>query len=353
MMDKSVSLQPATYQEIISQTEAWREALAVVTAQAEALRSLWEQGRFDSVVFTGCGSTYYLSLAAAALWQTLMDVPALGTPAGELYLYPRASCGPLKDRRTLLVAVSRSGTTSETMAAAKRFKDSGLGAVIVVTNYGDTPLAALGDVTIAIPSGQEESVVQTRSFASMYVATTALTATLAGDMALLQAMDALPRYGQKLIAGYEPLARRIGSSLDLRRFYFLGSGPRYGLACEASLKLKEMTLTDSEPFHFLEFRHGPMSMVNDKAMVIGLISAQNGRHEMQVLKEMRELGGHILSLGDRDADVEFRSELPEAIRNVLYLPVLQLVAYHRSLAKGLDPDHPNNLSAVIQLDLAV
>ena len=88
----------ATYREITTQTVAWREAIDMVAGQADALRARWSQGRYDSVMFTGCGSTYYLSLAGAALWQTLMDAPAKAMPGGELYLYPRASYGSLAGR---------------------------------------------------------------------------------------------------------------------------------------------------------------------------------------------------------------------------------------------------------------
>ena len=115
--------------------------------------------------------------------------------------------------------------------------------------------------------------------------------------------------------------------------------------------MKEMTLTHSEPFHFLEFRHGPMSMVNEKAVVVGLVSESNSSHEKAVLNEIQALGGKILSLGELGVDIAFRSDIPESVRNVLYLPVLQLMAFYRSLAKGLNPDHPKNLQAVVKLDL--
>ncbi|MEA3335391.1 MAG: SIS domain-containing protein [Chloroflexota bacterium] len=350
-MDNHTEVGLATYHEIITQTDAWQEATDVVVSQASSLRAFWQDGQYDNVVFTGCGSTYYLSLAASSLWQTLMDMPAGGIPGGELYLYPLASYGSLEGRRTLLVAVSRSGTTSETIAAARQFKARNLGDVMVVTNYDDTPLAELGDVTIAIPAGQEKSVAQTRSFASMYVATTALAATLAGEDRLVEAMKELPGQGKKLISSYESLAKTIGSNLDLDRFYFLGSGPRYGLACEVNLKMKEMTLTHSEPFHFFEFRHGPMSMVTDTAAVVGLLSDARRGYEQAVMEEMAGLGGHTLALGDSDVDISFDSQLPETVRNVLYLPVLQLMAYYRARAKDLNPDQPTNLSAVVELDL--
>jgi glucosamine--fructose-6-phosphate aminotransferase (isomerizing) len=168
---------------------------------------------------------------------------------------------------------------------------------------------------------------------------------------LLSAMAGLPKIGYRLMENYEPFAREIGKDLGFDRFYFLGSGIRYGLACEANLKMKEMTLTHSEPFHFLEFRHGPMSMVNEKAVVVGLVSEKNSSHEQAVLNEMEALGGRTLSLAEANADVPFDSRIPEIGRAVLYLPVLQLMAFHRSLAKGLNPDRPKNLTAVVQLNL--
>jgi glucosamine--fructose-6-phosphate aminotransferase (isomerizing) len=341
----------ATYREIMSQTVAWEGALESVRTEAESLRELWQKGKYNQVLFTGCGSTYYLSLAAAALWQEFMDVPARGVPAGELYLYPKATYGATEAGRSLLVAISRSGTTSETVAIANRFKAEGRGEVVVITNYGDTPLAQAGHVTILIPEGQEESVAQTRSFASMYVAATALVMTLADRPKLLESMAGLRPAGDKILARYAELARNLGENLALDRFYFLGSGPRYGLACEVNLKMKEMTLTNSEPFHFFEFRHGPISMAGEPAVVIGLLSEKNRELEIAVLDESEELGSQVFTLADDGADVDFSSGLPEAIRNVLYLPVLQLMACYRSMAKDLNPDRPVNLSAVVELDL--
>ena len=114
--------------------------------------------------------------------------------------------------------------------------------------------------------------------------------------------------------------------------------------------MKEMTLTHSEPFHFLEFRHGPMSMVNQNTVVVGMVSTVNRQHEVKVLSEMKMLGGTVASIGESEADVCFESNIPEEVRSVLYLPVLQLMSFYRSLAKGLSPDRPTNLTAVVKLD---
>ena len=220
--------QTATYHEIVTQPDAWREALRVVARPVEALKDLWSKGDYTNVIFTGCGSTYYLSLAAAALFQELTGKPARGVPAGELVMYPATAYS--RNGRTLLVAVSRSAETSETVRAVKTFQQHQPGDVITVTNYGERPLASMGTINLVIPAGQEQSVAQTRSFASMYVATTALAALLAGQADLLQDMHRLPELGQQLISQYEDRAKSWGSNLALDRFYFLGSGPRYGLA---------------------------------------------------------------------------------------------------------------------------
>jgi glucosamine--fructose-6-phosphate aminotransferase (isomerizing) len=331
-----------TYNEIKSQTQAWVQAIEVTSAS-----SLPKAGDYDQVIFTGCGSTYYLSLAAAALYQELTGRAARAVPGGELLLNPQ---NILTEEKTLLVAVSRSGTTTETVRAVEKFRVEKRGDVVVISNYDDV-LSRLADFNLVVDRGQEESVAQTRSFASMFVAASALCARMAGRDDLLSAMRRLPEAGDSLMAKYESFAKSIGENLSYDRFYFLGSGIRYGLACEVNLKMKEMTITHSEPFHFLEFRHGPMSMVNQNAVVVGLLSDANRAHEAKVLSEMKMLGGTVAGLGESEVGVAFESGIPESVRGVLYLPVLQLMSFYRSLAKGLNPDRPNNLEAVVKLDL--
>jgi glutamine---fructose-6-phosphate transaminase (isomerizing) len=336
-----------TYNEITTQPDAWAEALEVVQRNRNPIMDLLKED-FQQIVFTGCGSTYYLSLSAAALFQSMTGLSSRAVPGGELLLNP-STC--LNQENTLLVAISRSGSTTETIKAVEKFKRERRGKVVVITNYGDEPLAGLADLTLEIPKGQETSVAQTRSFASMYVAVTAMTALAAGKQDELSAMKLLPAVGKRLLSDYASYSREIGGDLSIDRIYFLGSGIRYGIACETNLKMKEMTLTHSEPFHFLEFRHGPMSMVTPNTVVVGMLSDENRSHEQKVLDEMCGLGGRIISLAETEATVSFNSNVPESVRGVLYLPVLQLIAFERSVAKQLNPDRPTNLTKVIQLNL--
>ena len=335
----------ATYREIKTQIEAWVQAMEVTRHI-----SLPNAQNYGQVIFTGCGSTHYLSLAAAALYQELTGCTARAIPASELLLNPQTVVSRVASPTYLLVAISRSGTTSETVKAVQNFKTEKRGEVVVISNYDDA-LSRLADVNIVVSKGQEKSVAQTRSFASMFVAATSFGARMAGRDDLPDRMNTLPEIGNHLLEKYETFAEKTGSNLEFDRFYFLGSGIRYGLACEANLKMKEMTLTHSEPFHFLEFRHGPMSMVNEQAVVVGLSSEANRIYEAKVLSEMRSLGGTVVSVGETEADVEFNSGIPESVRGILYLPVLQLMAFYRSVAKGLNPDRPKNLTAVVQLNL--
>jgi glutamine---fructose-6-phosphate transaminase (isomerizing) len=343
-----------TYSEITSQPDAWADALVAFAAQQAAVQRGWTSLAPSQVLFTGCGSTHYLAQVAASLFQELTGVPARSCPASEILLWPRQVLAD--PGNTLLVAVSRSGTTTETLEAMNKFRRLGGKRIWSITCYADSPLALGSDLVLLAEAAQEESIAQTRSFASMLVLAKALAANIAGhDIAVL---ERLPELGRRLIGETASLAEGLGSSRDLDRFFFLGSGVRYGLAAEAMLKMKEMSLTYSEAYHFMEFRHGPMSMVNEQTLVAGLLSQEARPHEQKVVEEMAGLGAQTLSLctdaGSHTGSEVFLAapDLPTWASLVLYLPPLQLMAYHRSISKGLDPDNPTNLSAVIFLDSA-
>jgi glucosamine--fructose-6-phosphate aminotransferase (isomerizing) len=300
------------------------------------------------VLFTGCGSTYYVSLAAAALFQELTGVPARGLPGSEVWFYqPNAYS---THQRHLLVAVSRSGESTETVRAVEAFRQRGHGEVMTLSCYPDAPLATMGDLNLIFTAAQEESVAQTRAFSSLYLASAAFAAICAGEDGLLSQMSGVYRAGTRLLERYTSLAEQLGRDPRFDRFYFLGSGARYGLACEVSLKMKEMSLSHSEPFHFNEFRHGPMSMVTDSTLLVGMVSERNTEREMAVLNEMQARGASVLSLGERGTTVAFESGLDEAARAVLYLPIIQLMAFEHALSKGLNPDQPHNLTTVVRLE---
>jgi glucosamine--fructose-6-phosphate aminotransferase (isomerizing) len=342
-----------TLQEILTQPDAWRAALQEVQIKQEALKALWNTRAFSEILVTGCGSTHYLSQAVAPLLQQELGIRARAVPASELLLFPETL--ETTGGRPLLFTISRSGRTSETIRATEAYKARHQEPVLTVGCYPEAELVALSDLALVISEGQEQSVVQTRSFSAMLVAAQAAIALL--NPARFEAMQGLPALGERLIATYHQLAKQLGEDKQFERIYFLGSGLQYGLASEGNLKMKEMSLSIAEAFHFMEFRHGPMSMVNERTLVVGLLSDKARDYELAVLREMRALGARTLVLSEQavssaeaDYQVNFNSGLPEASRGVLYLPVLQLFGYYRARANGQNPDQPHNLTAVVVLE---
>ena len=346
----SASSETLIASEIRSQPQIWRATLEGFARSSEALPFVPSYGR---VLFTGCGSTYYLSLWAARHCQQMLGVQACAAPASELLLY--RSAWLREGERTLLIAVSRSGKTTETVRAVEAFRAGGYGDVLAITCYAERALAQLADWVLSTPEAPEESIAQTRSFTSMMLA----VAWLLDGSQPADVGAALATKGATLMETWGDTAAHLGGDLALQQFFFLGSGPQYGLACEAMLKMKEISLSYSEAYHFLEFRHGPMSMIDEHCLVVGLLGEEATDYELSVLRDMRQMGAHTLALAEantrRMADVAetaivLESGLPPHWRAPLYLPVLQWMAYHRALAKGLDPDHPRHLSPVIEID---
>jgi glucosamine--fructose-6-phosphate aminotransferase (isomerizing) len=343
-----------TFREITSQPAIWSEVIQSFFARQDQVFAAHQALAPDKVLFIGCGSTYYLSQVAAALFQGLTEIPAKAAPSSELLLFPEQTI--TNPERTLLVAISRSGTTTETLQAVSHFRRMGGLAVWVISCYPQSELVQSSDLTLLAEVAHEQSVAQTRSFSSMLILAQALAATVGGKD--ITALASLPGRLNGLFKNTADQLEALGQRLDLERIFFLGSGYQYGIANEAMLKMKEMSLTNSEAFHFLEFRHGPMSMVTQEALVVGLFSDGALVHEGRVLTEMSALGAHTLGLNSApDSSYEYNiaydtHALPPWALPVLFLPPLQLLAYHRSISKGLDPDNPRNLEAVVSLDLA-
>lgn len=340
-----------TRAEILSQPRVWEAVLEKTAAlspdQLPDLRS------YQHVLFTGCGSTYYLSQWAARQCQQLTGIPASAAPASELLLFPSAHLRA--GIRTLLVAVSRSAETTETVRAVEAFNAGGYGDVLAVSCYPERRMVQLARWMLVAPDAQERSIAQTRSFTSMLL----MIAWLLNERQLPEPPGRLAAAASDLIARYGDLAEKLGHDAGIQRFFFLGSGPLYGLACEAGLKMKEMSLAYSEAYHFLEFRHGPMSMVDGRSLVVGLMSAQETGLELDVLRDMRALGARMMAIAVSEPDriseaagtvIGLPGDLPAVWRAPLYLPVLQLLAYHRARFNGLDPDRPTHLEAVVVLD---
>ncbi len=336
-----------TREEILSQPEAWMKAIDVLKRNIETIEGFSTLNHHQQVLFTGCGSTYHLARAGAIVFQELTGTPANGLPASEIW---QSSAGSfLPSEAQVLIAISRSGETTETLQACEKIRHNPKARIMTLVCVPDSRLAKMGDVNLEFPSGAEKSIAQTRAFTTLYLGVVGMSAIAARKSAILEGLRMLPRPARLMLDGEQERAALHGGNLVIDRIYFLGSGGRFGLACELSLKMKEMSLTHSEAFHFMEFRHGPKAMVNDSTIVVGLVSESNKKQELAVLNEVGELGAEIITIGENNTDVSFNSGVEEVLRNILYLPFGQMMAFERSIAKGLDPDHPIHLDAVVKL----
>ncbi|MBN1966578.1 MAG: SIS domain-containing protein [Anaerolineae bacterium] len=334
-----------TLAEIKSQPETWRAALDIVARHGQEVADRWATGGYERVLLTGCGSTYYLSVIGSELLRAQLGITARAYPATELLLYPDHYLDP--GQRTLLLTVSRSGVTRETRAAVSAFRQYGKGETAAICCYGESGLVADVDWSLVVNEAREESRVQTRSFSSMTVLAQAVAALghLAPDV-VNEALAPLPEITAGLLADYEDLARQLGGKPDTAQYMFLGSGVRYGLACEAMLKMMEMSVLPSMAFQPLEFLHGPRYVINPQTIVVALLDGSVYDEEVRALEEARQRGATVLALtagtavdGPWDHRVTLPADLPAWVRPVLYLPVLQLLGFYQARARGRNPDH--------------
>jgi glucosamine--fructose-6-phosphate aminotransferase (isomerizing) len=344
-----------THSEIYSQPDIWKSVLddyAKINL-GDLIDNKDITGRYFLV--TGCGSTHYLAMSTATLLRKL-GFRASALPASEVVYFSQA----LPPGEANLLAISRSGTTTETLWAVEKYRKQKMGNhVIAITTQPNSTLAKEADFILAAPQAQEISTAQTRSFTSMFLISQILSGALAGDRNVAARLLVLPDGLTRLLEEVSDLTRLIGEDLSINRFFFLGGGPFYGLACEAMLKMKEMSCSWTEAYHPLEFRHGPMSVVDQGSLVVCLASDSQLAAEARVLNDMKCLGAKTLVITEdsttsdwsgMDYVISMKTGLDEWDRGAIYLPLIQWIAYYRSISKGLDPDQPNNLSPVIELD---
>lgn len=339
-----------TYSEIKRQPQSFQEALVTLEGMKSDLQALFAEP-VDEVIFAGCGTSYNLALSAAHTFQTVTEIPARGVPSSEVFLFPQGIFLP--SRRHLLVAISRSGETSETVRALEFFAENYQGKTLSITCERDSHLARLPFLSIVLPFAHEESVVMTQSFSTMLLSLTFLALLLRGKE---ENLGFLPQLLQQTLNTHEETVKNLAEQDTFTKFIFLGNGPYHGVAWEGSLKLKEMSLTPTETFHFLEFRHGPKSIVDEKTLLIALTSEKAFSFEAELLKEMGDLGATIFHLGKTPLRFPHAPEiifpdqtLTDVTLPLLYVPFLQLLGYFRAKKRGLDPDRPHNLTKVVKL----
>ena len=286
----------------------------------------------------------------------LTGLRAQAFAASELLIYPdlvlagRSNWAP--------VLISRSGQTSEVLRAAEFLRERGVATVGISCAPGQA-LEKLVTTALVLPEADEQSTVMTRSFTSMLAVLQMVAATLVDKQEFLQTQKGLNHAAQDLLRTLPGRIEEFVIAHDFDDYVCLGQGPLYGIACESALKLTEMSVSYGQSFHTLEFRHGPKAIVTARTLIVFLLSEAGYAAELEVLEEVKRLGGTTLVLANRadhraraaaDLLVELDVDGPETARLPMYVLAGQLMGLFTGIKKGLDPDNPRNLSRVVVLE---
>lgn len=342
-----------TFEEILSEPATWKKCLEALDGSGTLHALERDLAKNVEYVFIGCGSSYYLAQSAAATWSIVTGGEARAIPASEIALFPRLLPRPCQP-----VLISRSGHTSEVLAAAKHIEEQLNIATLAVTCGSDTPLEKVCKHAITLAAADEKSTVMTRSFTSMLISLQALAATRGKDGRLAAALRELPAKTQPLLPTMNEVAQSIANARTFADYVFLGQGPFFGVAQESMLKVKEMSCSYAQCFHTLEFRHGPKAIVSPETLVTFFLSESGYDAETPVLTEMKELGGTTFVVTNqanaavqKSADylLELNLNVPEVARAAASVIPGQLLGFHNGIKKGFNPDEPRNLSRVVML----
>ncbi len=342
-----------TFNEIWIQAEAWTGTMDRIDRDEARLVGLFEGA--EQVIFSGCGSAYNASFSIAARFQSLTGICCKPVHASEFFLFNNMFlCG---GKKTVAVLISRSGATTETLTAQRKAAELGCG-TLSITCFPESPMHLEADQSIVLEEASEKSVATTRSLTSMVLAGYYLAAKVSGTETIELEYRKLPGAAARKMPAFQTLAERINKYSEIRKFAFVGSGTYYGLAREAQLKIKETTLLPADSYVTMDYQHGPMSNV-DEHMLVTILSSDAGRKYDQILAHnMKNLGGRVLVLTDSSVEdfidcsdfvMQLGSGLGDGVRDILYMPTLQFMAWYKSVSEGYDPDKPKNLHYYVKI----
>jgi glucosamine--fructose-6-phosphate aminotransferase (isomerizing) len=355
--------------EIHEQPEALRQSIAGrVTRsgriQVEELAPLVDAIRSATrIELVACGSAYYASLVGAAALQDWTGLPSRATVGSEFRYSP-----PPLDRSTLVIAVTQSGETADTIAPTRHAREQGC-PIVAVTNTVGSAITREADAVVFLQAGPEIAVAASKTFVTQVTTLVILAAAIAkirGSLGetleheLADALHALPGAAQRAIDASAPnaaaLARRYVNS---RGFMFVGRGYTYPTALEGALKLKEISYVHAEGYAAGELKHGPISLLDAECPLVAIATRSSvydklisnvmeGRaRDAKVIAVATEGDPQIERFAD---DVRWVPDTHEALSPVLAVIPLQLFAYQVAIARGTDVDQPRNLAKSVTVE---
>jgi glucosamine--fructose-6-phosphate aminotransferase (isomerizing) len=357
-----------TLKEIYEQPHAIQECLrgrvdpsgAVSLPELDAIAD--KLARAERVYVVGCGTASYAAHVGAYLIQDWVGLPATMQIGSEMRYSP-----PPIDDRTLVIGVSQSGETADTLAPLKLAEERGA-TVVVVTNVVGSAITREADAVCYLQAGPEIAVASTKAFVTQVLVLQMIALHLAGARGTLsenrlrtfgQALRSLPRLAAETLRTAPQIKKLAQRYARARDFIFIGRGVGFPIAMEGALKLKELSYVHAEGYAAGELKHGPIALLDPETPLLAVATA-GAVYEKVVsnVAEARARSAPIIAIateGDEHIDhyahdVIYVPETPEPISPVIAVLPLQLLAYEIAVARGTDVDQPRNLAKSVTVE---
>jgi glutamine---fructose-6-phosphate transaminase (isomerizing) len=321
-----------------------------------------ELAGFEKIFIIACGTSWHAALVGKYLLEDHCRVPVEVDIASEFRYRD-----PLISRKNLVIAISQSGETADTMAALQEAKGKGA-KIVAICNVVGSSITRESHGTVQTHAGLEIGVASTKAFVTQLVALYLLAIRIGRSRNVISAskgrdmitmLSDFPQVLAKALQLYPQIIEIACEYLNARDVLYLGRGNHFPIALEGALKLKEISYIHAEGYPAGEMKHGPIALIDAEVPVVVLVPRD--RHRDKVLSNMEEViarGGKVIALcsqGDAEvaAKAAFALELPqvnEALSPILYAVPLQLLAYHIAVLKGKDVDQPRNLAKCVTVE---
>ncbi|HET6491735.1 MAG TPA: glutamine--fructose-6-phosphate transaminase (isomerizing), partial [Burkholderiales bacterium] len=317
----------------------------------------------DSILIVACGTSYHAGLVARYWLEDIAGITCNVEIASE-YRYRKSVPNP----RTLVIAISQSGETADTLAAVHHARSLGHRYCLAICNVPESALVRTANLRFLTRAGPEIGVASTKAFTTQLTALVLLTMTLAKlrgrlnpeqESALLDSLRRLPS-ALATVLHVEPQIRMWAEKFARHRHaLFLGRGIHYPIAMEGALKLKEISDIHAEAYAAGELKHGPLALIDREMPVIAIAPKDGLLEKLQSnLQEVRARGGELYVLADQDTRLAVGEDV-HVIRMpghggilspILHTIPLQLLAYYAALERGTDIDKPRNLAKSVTVE---
>ena len=317
--------------------------------------------RVKRVVITACGTSWHAALLGEYMIEELARIPVEVEYASE-FRYRN----PVLEDGTLVLAISQSGETADTLAALREAKHRGISTMGVVNVVGST-IARETDYGIYLHAGPEIGVASTKAFTSQLVALALVTLNIGRRRHLsvvqgggiVRALKELPAQVEKVLELDAQIRRLAEAYADARNFLYLGRGLQFPVALEGALKLKEVSYIHAEGYPAAEMKHGPIALIDQDMPVVVLAPRDAVYHKVvSSVEEVKARHGRIIAVVTDEAPelegkVDHVIRVPQTIallQPVLTTVPLQLLAYHMAMIRGSDVDQPRNLAKSVTVE---